>query len=152
MPAYENQPSSGSDSLPAMPSFTAVVRGFVGLFGVALMCAAVAAADHGILAPPSWLPRWSDLVHPPAIGLGLFLGVVVLTVMQYLSFSIVVKLGAETFVATTAFIPFTTLAVQQLAVAVGLMAPVPVDWRVMPAMLGLLVGVTLVILGTRRAP
>ena len=131
---------------------TGLVLLFASGLGIALMCAAIMAADHGILAQPVWLPRWSDLVHPPAIWLGLFLGVVVLTVMQYLSFSIVVKLGAETFVATTAFIPFTTLAVQFLAVAAGLMAPVPVDWRVMPAMLGLLVGVTFVILGTRPRP
>ena len=151
--AAEHHPwNRAARTIPEKMRVTGLVLLFASGLGVALTCAAIAAADHGLLPPTSWLPRWSDLVHPPAIWLGLFLGVVVLTVMQYLSFSIVVKLGAETFVATTAFIPFTTLAVQQLAVAVGLMAPLPVDWRVMPAMLGLLAGVTLVILGTRPRP
>lgn len=129
---------------------TGLVLLLASAIGVAAVLAAIAAGDHGLIVPPPWLPGPAQLLHPPAIGLGLFLGVLVLTAMQYLGFSVVVKLGAETFVATTAFIPVTTLAVQQLAVAAGLMAPVPVDWRVMPAMLGLLVGVTLVIAGGRR--
>jgi hypothetical protein len=82
--------------------------------------------------------------------LGLFLGALVLTAMQYLGFSVVVKLGAETFVATTALIPITTFAVQSMAVFAGILPPVPVDWRVLPAMAGVIAGVALVIAGGRR--
>ena len=129
---------------------TGLVLLLTSVIGAVLVLAASTAASSGFFAAPAWLPGFADLLHLPAILLGLFLGVCVLTVMQYLGFSIVVKLGAENFVATTAFIPVTTLGVQQLAVAAGLLEAVPIDWTVMPAMLGLLAGVALVIAGGRR--
>ena len=149
--AAERHPwNRSARTIPEKMRVTGLMLLLASVIGVAVVLAAVAAAERGLIVPPPWLPGSAQLLHPPAIGLGLFLGALVLTAMQYLGFSVVVKPGAENFVATTAFIPVTTLAVQQLAVAAGLMAPVPVDWRVMPAMLGLLVGVTLVIAGGRR--
>ncbi len=129
---------------------TGLVLLLTSVIGVVVVLIASTAASHGLFAAPAWLPSFADLFHTPAVLLGLFLGVCVLTVMQYLGFSIVVKLGAENFVATTAFIPVTTLGVQQLAVAAGLLDAVPIDWTVMPAMLGLLAGVAMVIAGGRR--
>lgn len=129
---------------------TGLVLLLTSAIGAIVVLAASGAASSGQFVAPAWLPSFADLLHMPAILLGLFLGVCVLTVMQYLGFSIVVKLGAENFVATTAFIPVTTLGLQQLAVVAGLLDAVPIDWSVMPAMLGLLAGVALVIGGGRR--
>jgi drug/metabolite transporter (DMT)-like permease len=119
--------------------------------GTILLFLAMAGAVQGFFAAPKWLPEPHHLTHPPAIWLGLFVGAAVLTAMQYLGFSVVVKLGAENFVATTALIPVTTLGVQQAAVAAGLLTPIAVDWRVVPAMAGVILGVALVIAGGRRS-
>jgi hypothetical protein len=118
--------------------------------GMIVLFTAMAGAAHGLFSGSSWLPQLHHLVYPPAIVLGVFVGALVLTAMQYLGFSVVVKLGAENFVATTALIPVTTLGVQQLAVAAGLLAPIAIDWHVVPAMAGVILGVALVIGGGRR--
>ena len=130
---------------------TGLVLALASGVGMVLLGAAMAAVAHGLIVGPAWLPVAAQLAEPKAIGLGLFVGAVVLTAMQYLGFSVVVKLGAERFVATTALIPLTTLGVQQLAVAAGLLTPIPFDWRVMPAMGGVMLGVALVIAGGRQA-
>jgi len=119
--------------------------------GMIVLFSAMTAVAHGLFTGPRWLPELHHLTHPPAIWLGLFVGAFVLTAMQYLGFSVVVKLGAENFVATTALIPATTLGVQQLAVAAGLLAPIAFDWQVLRAMAGVILGVALVIGGGRRS-
>lgn len=118
--------------------------------GSAVLLSAMAAASHGLFVAPAWFPEVHHLLHPPAMWLGFFVGALVLTAMQYLGFSVVVKLGAERFVATTALIPAGTLAVQQAAMWAGILTPLPVDWRVMPAILGIIAGVALVIAGNHR--
>lgn len=118
--------------------------------GTALVVGAVGGAAHGLIRVPAWLPTLQDLTYPPAIGLGFFVGMLVLTAMQYLGFSVVVKIGTESFLATTALIPIVTLAVQEAAVRIGLLAPVAIDWRVLPVMGVVVAGVFLVILGNRR--
>ncbi|MGE0700590.1 MAG: hypothetical protein AB7O57_15940 [Hyphomicrobiaceae bacterium] len=129
---------------------TGLVLLLASVIGMALVLALIASAANGWLAPPPWLPTLDGLVQARAVLLGLFVGALVLTAMQYLGFSVVMKLGAERFVATTAFIPLTTLGVQHVAVAAGLLAPIAVDWRVAPAMAGVLAGVVLVIAGGAR--
>ncbi|MEZ5817352.1 MAG: hypothetical protein R3D44_09745 [Hyphomicrobiaceae bacterium] len=129
---------------------TGLVLALACVVGMVLLFAAMGAAAQGLFAAPNWFPQTRHLIEPSAIAVGLFVGALVLTAMQYLGFSVVVKLGAENFVATTALIPLTTLAVQQLAVAAGLLAPIAVDWRVTPAMAGVIIGVALVIFGGRR--
>jgi drug/metabolite transporter (DMT)-like permease len=129
---------------------TGLVLALASGLGLVLLAGAMAGAAHGVAAGPRWLPDLAQLTETPAIVLGLFLGALVLTAMQYLGFSVVVKLGAETFVATTALIPITTFAVQSMAVFAGILPPVPVDWRVLPAMAGVIAGVALVIAGGRR--
>ncbi|MEZ5856793.1 MAG: hypothetical protein R3D67_19360 [Hyphomicrobiaceae bacterium] len=104
------------------------------LIGLLAVAALHWAAAHGHMAPLSWLPGTAELLAPESIIIGLTVGLVVLTAMQYLGFSTVVKLGTEVFIATTALIPLTTLAVQELAMRSGLLKPIPVDWRVAPAM------------------
>lgn len=124
---------------------TGLVLGLASVVGIALLFAAMGAAAAGLLAPPSWLPEAYHLVQGPAVLVGLFVGVLVLTAMQYLGFSVVLKLGSERFIATGAFTPLTTLAVQSLAVAAGWLLPVAVAWGVLPAVAGLIAGVLLII-------
>ncbi len=108
------------------------------------------ASANGHMAPIPWLPGAAELMAPEGIIIGLTVGLAVLTAMQYLGFSTVVKLGTEVFIATTALIPLTTLAMQTLVVWTGLLKPIPVDWRVAPAMAGVIVGVAFVIAGQHR--
>ncbi|MDX2156583.1 MAG: hypothetical protein SFW09_08735 [Hyphomicrobiaceae bacterium] len=137
-------------TIPEKMRITGLVLLSTSLAGLALIAATIGGATHGWLMAPAWLPMPADLAYPPAIGLGLAVGVVVLTAMQYLAFSTVVKLGTESFIATTALIPVATLAVQELAVRAGLLSPIPFDWSVFPAMAGVIAGVALVIAGQRR--
>lgn len=149
--AAEHHPwNRAADTIRLKMRVTGLVLLYASAVGILLVSLAMAAVARGLLEAPAWLPDAGRLFDPAAIWLGLFLGVLVLTAMQYLGFSVVVKLGAERFVATTALIPLTTLAVQWLAVAAGLLAPIPVDWRVAPAMAGIIGGVALVIAGGRR--
>lgn len=137
-------------TIPERMRTTGLVLLTTSLAGAAGLGALMAA--NGLYPRPelAWLPARSDLLHPPTMVLGIFIGGLVLTAMQYLGFSVVSKLGAETFVATTALIPLVTLLFQELAVRTGLLSPIVIDWRILPPMLAVLVGVLIVIIGGRR--
>ncbi|MGE4188148.1 MAG: hypothetical protein AB7E81_24535, partial [Hyphomicrobiaceae bacterium] len=126
---------------------TGLVLGLASAVGIVLLFGAMATAAGGIVPRPLWLPEVGHLVHGSAILIGLFVGVLVLTAMQYLGFSVVLKLGSERFIATSSFTPLTTLIVQTLAIAAGLLRPVAFDWGVLPAVAGLIVGVLFVKIG-----
>ncbi|MFV0295699.1 MAG: hypothetical protein ACK5JT_06225 [Hyphomicrobiaceae bacterium] len=119
----------------------------IGLAGLAVFSWA---ASHGLAVRPAWVPATGELLAPDGIFIGLLVGLVVLTSVQYLGFSTVVKLGTEVFVATTALIPIVTLAVQELFVGIGVLDPIVVEWQVLPAVVGIIAGVALVIVGHRR--
>ncbi len=129
---------------------TGLVLLVTSIIGSAIVFGLMALAAHGVIAPSVALPEPHHFLHTPTILLGLFVGAVVLTTMQYLGFSVVVKIQAQNFIATTALIPLMTLAMQLLAVQLGILAPVPVDWKVLPAMLLVAAGVVLVIAGGQR--
>jgi hypothetical protein len=61
--------------------------------------------------------------------------------MQYLSFSSVVKIGTENFIATTAFTPVATLIAQQMVSAAGILGPIPMEWQNLPAIAAVVIGV-----------
>jgi hypothetical protein len=124
---------------------TGLVLGLASGAGIAVLLAAMGAAANGLVAAPAWLPELHHLVQGPAILIGLFVGVLVLTAMQYYGFSVVLKLGTERFIAAGAFSPLTTLIVQSLAVMLGVLQPIAFDWSVLPAMAGLIAGVALII-------
>lgn len=129
---------------------TGLVLGLASAVGIALLFAVMAAAAAGMVPAPSWLPQPHHLMQGPAVLVGLFVGVLVLTAMQYLGFSVVLKLGAEHFIAAGALTPLTTLLVQSLAVAAGWLKPVGVEWGVWPAVAGLVAGVFLIIASRPR--
>jgi drug/metabolite transporter (DMT)-like permease len=137
-------------TIPEKLRMTGLMLLVASLAGLAVVGGLAVAGEKGLLTPPASLPTRSDLMHRPTVLIGLIVGVLVLTAMQYLGLTTVVKIGAESFIATTALIPVVTLGVQELAVAVGLLQPVPVDWRVMPAMAGVMAGVVLVIWGQHK--
>ena len=110
----------------------------------------MALVAHGRMQQPAWLPQMHHFLHPPTIALSLFMGTVVLTAMQYLGFSVVVKIQAQNFVATTALIPLVTLMLQIVAVQLGILAPLPLEWRVLPAMLAVAGGVLIVLWSARK--
>ena len=87
----------------------------------------------------------------PTLLVSLLVGALVLTAMQYLSFSSVVKIGTQNFIATTAFTPLVTLAAQELVVAAGWLPPMPVDWQILPAIAIVAVGVFVIISAGRSA-
>ncbi len=131
---------------------TGLVLGVTSLMGALLVFGLMTAVAYGIVPPLAGLPSPQHFLHLPTYLLGLFVGGFVLTAMQYLGFSVVVKIRTENFVATTALVPIVTLVLQIAAVALGILAPVPLDWQVVPAMLAVFAGVMLVIWGGRRSP
>lgn len=117
--------------------------------GTLLVAVLLVARPHGLLGPAQWLPALDQFLHLPTLLVAVLVGAVVLTAMQYLSFSSVVKIGTQNFIAASAFTPLVTLAAQELAVAAGWLRPMPVDWQILPAIAVVAVGV-FVIISARR--
>lgn len=113
--------------------------------GAALIIALMAMSAGGAFAGGPWLPAVADFLHVPTLLIALLVGVVVLTAMQYLAFSSVVKIGTEQFIATTAFTPIATLIAQQIAAAAGVLAPMPMEWHHLPAIAAVVVGVLIIL-------
>lgn len=113
--------------------------------GTALVLMLMAIAATGVLGPSPWLPAIADFLHVPTLLVALLVGVVVLTAMQYLSFSSVVKIGTENFIATTAFTPVATLIAQQIVSAAGILRPIPMEWQNLPAIAAVVVGVLIIL-------
>ena len=119
--------------------------------GTLLVAALMIAGAAGHLGSATWLPAAQQFLHWPTLLVSLLVGALVLTAMQYLSFSSVVKIGTQNFIATTAFTPLVTLAAQELVVAAGWLPPMPVDWQIMPAIAIVAVGVFVIIAGRSAA-
>ncbi len=119
--------------------------------GTLLVAALLAARAQGLLGPAGWLPVLNDFLHLPTLVVSLLVGAGVLTAMQYLSFSSVVKIGTQNFIAATAFTPLVTLAAQELVVTAGWLKPMPVDWQILPAIAVVALGVFVIISAGRPA-
>lgn len=109
--------------------------------GAILVIALMATAAAGVLGSSPWLPSIADFLHLPTLLVALLVGGGVLTAMQYLSFSSVVKIGTENFIATQAFTPVATLVAQQVAAAAGILGPIPMEWGNLPAIAAVVIGV-----------
>ncbi|MFM9939282.1 MAG: hypothetical protein ACKVP7_07290 [Hyphomicrobiaceae bacterium] len=106
---------------------------------------------HGGLVPPSAaIPAPGAFAHLPTLGLAAFMGVFVLTAMQYFGFSAVVRIGTERFIAAGSMVPVTTLLVQNVAAMLGVLPVALVDGRFIAIMLGVVVGVFVFIAGGRK--
>jgi hypothetical protein len=112
--------------------------------GFALMIGA------GWLPPTRLVPTASEMLHLPTILFGVLLVGALLTAMAVLSFSAVVKITTENFLATSAFIPAVTLGVQISASAAGLIPEYALDTSLLPAMAVVIAGVLMILYAARR--
>lgn len=112
------------------------------------VCALAIGAEW--MAPTALVPTAAQMLHGPTIVLGTMVVGVLLTAMATLSFSAVVKITTENFMATHAFTPVATLLVQIAASAVGLIPRYALDPSLMPAMGIVIGGVLLMLYAARR--
>ena len=96
------------------------------------------------------MPTAAQMLHGPTIMLGSVVVGALLTAMAALSFSAVVKITTENFVATHAFMPVATLLAQIGAANIGLIPGYVLDPSLMPAMGIVIAGVLLMLYAARR--
>jgi drug/metabolite transporter (DMT)-like permease len=131
------------------------ITGLVTLVACSATAAAIgitmALVQAGMLPNVPLIPTTDQLLHLPTIALAVVAGGAVFTAMTYLSFSAVVKIRTENFIATSAFMPLATFLIQWPAAYAGLIKLPPFDWRLLPALAMVIVGVLLIIWSGRRA-
>lgn len=113
--------------------------------GLAVTAALAALTANGILPPTRLLPRADQLVAVPTVALSLVMGCIMITVMQYLMFSSVVKITSENFFAVMALAPLTTLILQEAAARLGVAGVPPAVWSILPFMLLIVIGNVLIV-------
>jgi drug/metabolite transporter (DMT)-like permease len=113
--------------------------------GLAVTVALSLLVANDVLAPIRALPPLDQFLRPPTIILALITGCILITVMQYLMFSAVVKITSENFFAVMALVPLATLILQEAAARVGLVGAVPAGWHILPFMLLILIGNVLIV-------
>jgi drug/metabolite transporter (DMT)-like permease len=109
----------------------------VGLVVAFLLAVLVA---YGLLPPLPALPPAGQFLALPTVALALTMGCVIITMMQYLMFSSVVKITSENFFAVASLSPLTTLILQEGAARFGLVGAAAAGWGILPFMLLILVG------------
>jgi drug/metabolite transporter (DMT)-like permease len=109
----------------------------VGLVATALISGLM---EYGLLPPSSAVPPAHQFVALPTIALALTMGCVIITAMQYLMFSSVVRITSENFFAVAALSPLATLILQEAAVRLGLVGAAAAGWSILPFMLIILAG------------
>lgn len=124
---------------------TGLVLGVTSLAGTAFVALLMGLSAIGVLAPSPVIPTLDAFLHVPTLLTGGFVGVFVLTAMQYLSFSTVVKIQTENFMAMNAFTPAMTMLFQVGATSLGILAPMPIEWHLLPPMAVVIAGVLVVI-------
>ncbi len=108
------------------------------LFGQALR-------SLGLMPDNTLLPTWPQLISGDAIWLGCAFGAPLLIAMNYLTFSSVVKIRTENFLAMSAFTPLAAWTIQVLSEMAGLINTTPMGWRLIPLTLIGIIGVFVVI-------
>lgn len=121
-----------------------------GVLGSLVLALAVALNEAGMLPATGLVPPLSAFIDPTTIAFAVLLGAPVIFAVNYLTFAAVVKIGTESFLATSAFTPFTTLALQLAAVAAGLMVAPAFEWWLVPLVVIGIVGVMIVIRARHR--
>jgi drug/metabolite transporter (DMT)-like permease len=130
---------------------TGVVTLVTALGGWGLIAFIMTLVSVGALPPLPGVPTPADVIHGPTLLIALLIGGVIFTAMNYLSFSSVLKIGTDGFVAASTFMPPATLAVQWLAERAGIIPPQSFDLALLPAMAVAVFGVFLVIADQRRS-
>ena len=120
------------------------------LFGLAVMVGLSLLVSQGIIPPTSALPTPAQMVHGPTVLLALVLGCAIVTAMQYLMFSAVVKITSENFFAMMVLTPFVTLVLQEAMGGLGLPGVKAGGWYILPFLCLLLIGNVLVVWPARK--
>lgn len=115
------------------------------LIGAAILLPLVLLAAAGVVPQGSIIPPAVAFSHTPTLVTAIAVGAPVFVAMTYLTFSSVVKIGTESFLATSAFTPFSVLAIEILAAAAGLLTLRTFDMRLMPFIALGIIGVLLVV-------
>lgn len=113
--------------------------------GIAVTASLSQLSALGMLPATPALPTLAQMVHGPTVLLALLLGCGIITAMQYLMFSAVVKITSENFFAMMVFTPFATLLLQEAMGGLGLPGVKPGGWYILPFLCLLLVGNLLII-------
>ena len=113
--------------------------------GLVLAGVGAGLVEIGRLQRNDLVPGAADLLYLPTFLMALLVGGAVFTAMNYLQFSSIVKIRTENFIATSAFMPLATLLVQTIAAGIGLIELAAFDWRLLPGMLIVIVGVMVLI-------
>jgi drug/metabolite transporter (DMT)-like permease len=100
---------------------------------------------HSIMPSTPALPTIAQMLHGPTILLALVLGCAIITAMQYLMFSAVVKITSENFFAMMVLTPFATLVLQEIMGRLGLPGVTAGGWYILPFLCVLMIGNVLVI-------
>ena len=120
------------------------------LFGLAVTVGLSLLVSQGIIPPTSALPTPAQMVHGPTLLLALILGCAIVTAMQYLMFSAVVKITSENFFAMMVLTPFVTLMLQEAMGGLGLPGVKAGGWYILPFLCLLLIGNVLVVWPARK--
>lgn len=129
---------------------TGLVLMVTALAGTAVVAGLMVLVQTGILPDHRGVPRPAAFLHTPTLALAAFMGVFVLTAMQYFGFSAVVRIGTERFIAAGSLVPATTLLVQNAAALAGWLPQVVADARFVAIMLAVIAGVLIYIAGNRK--
>lgn len=129
---------------------TGLVLIVTSIAGAAVVAMLMGLVGAGALPPTRGIPAPSAFLHAPTILIAAVMGLFVLTAMQYFSFSAVVRIGTERFIAAGALVPVTTLLVQHAAAAFALLPAAVVDLQFIVIMLAVIVSVFIYIGGGRH--
>lgn len=122
-----------------------------GVLGFAVLIPSIALTQAGVLPQTGVVPEPEALWHGPTLILAILIGAPLLFAMNYLTFSSVVKISTENFLATSAFTPLTTLALQFAAVALGLISAPSLAWWLVPFIFVGIAGVLIIVHARRYA-
>lgn len=115
------------------------------LAGSAVILPGVALVEAGVIDQNGLIPNAAAFSHGPTLVLALALGAPLLLAMNYLTFSSVVKISTENFLAMSAFGPLGALFTQTLAMQAGLLQHVQFEWWLIPIIALGIVGVLIII-------
>jgi len=126
-----------------------LVTSFLSVVLAALLATAIAAS---LLPPLRFVPTAAQMLHVPTILLGTIAGGGILALMNYLSFSAVVKITTENITAIMAMSPLTTWLFQEVGVALGLIVAARPEPRMIAAIAVIVVAVLTIFWAGRHGP
>jgi hypothetical protein len=117
-------------------------------FGMIFVLALWLLAERGMLPHVAAIPGPDAFTHRSTLLVSLLLGGVIITLMQYLMFSSVVKITSENFFAVMALTIPATLVLQEAAAAMGFAGITAGAWYLLPYIVVILLGTLFIVKGS----